>query len=89
MLTYEECRDMCELDQNEIDAIAEHEHIDSMMAMALGNYLVTHEGEQHIKKIILDDIAHARDTKDFEHVALLNAVLLKFMKEYPKAQSAA
>lgn len=89
MLTYEECRDMCELSQNEIDAIAEHEHIDSMMAMALGNYLVTHQGEQHIKKIILDDIAHARAKNDFKHVAVLNAVLVAFVKEHPKAQVSA
>jgi len=59
MLTYNECLEMSGLSVGEVNAIAEHEHVDPMIAMALGNYLVEHEGEDKIKKIILDDIAHA------------------------------
>ena len=54
MLTYQECLDMCDLDPAEVDAIAEHEHLDPMLALALGQYLITHQGEQKIKKIILE-----------------------------------
>lgn len=85
MLTYEECLAMSDLDQREIDAIAEHEHMETMIAMALGHYLVTHDGEFHIREIILDDIHHAQACNDLKRVAVLNATLLKFLKEHPKA----
>ena len=38
MLTYEECLAMCDLSEEEIGAIAAHEHMDAMIAMALGHY---------------------------------------------------
>ncbi len=54
MLTYEECLDMSDITQDEVSAIAEHEHADPMIALAIGQYLCCHEGESKIQKIILD-----------------------------------
>jgi len=47
MLTLEDCIAFSELSEDEIDAIAEHEHITEMAALELGNYLVhTPSGEK-------------------------------------------
>jgi hypothetical protein len=84
MLTYEECLAMSDLTEDEISAIASHEHMDSIIAMALGHYLVTHDGEPMIKQIILDDIAHAHRTGDKDQERLLRAVLQHFMATHPE-----
>ena len=89
MLTYEECLAMADVDEHEIDAIAEHEHLDPMIAMALGQYLITHNGEAHIRKIILDDIETARRANNLERIAVLNATLLAFVKQHPEIQQRA
>ncbi|WP_067866421.1 hypothetical protein [Neptuniibacter marinus] len=79
MLTYNECVEMSGLSVGEVNAIAEHEHVDPMIAMALGNYLVEHDGEDKIKKIILDDIAHAERSGDYAHASLLRRVMEHFL----------
>lgn len=86
MLTYEECLAMSELTEDEISAIATHEHLDSMIAMALGHYLVTHQGEQKIREIILDDIDEARRSGDAKQELLLRAVLQHFIATHPMHQ---
>lgn len=86
MLTYEECLAMADISEHEIDAIAEHERLDPMIAIALGQYLITHNGEAHIRKIILEDIAKASKANDFKRVAVLNATLLAFIKQHPEIQ---
>lgn len=89
MLTCKECLEMSELDEQEIDAIAEHEHLAPMIAIALGHYLITHNGEARIKRIILDDIEAAKRGKNLQRVAVLNATLLAFMKQHPAAKQVA
>ena len=84
MLTYEECLDMSDLTQDEVEAIAEHEHTDPIIAMALGNYLVTHQGENKVKKIILDDIAKAQRKGDKAHEEVLRKVLNHFISTHPE-----
>ena len=79
MLTYNECLEMSGLSVGEVNAIAEHEHVDPIIAMALGNYLIEHEGESMIKKIILDDIAHAERNRDYPHANLLRRVMEHFL----------
>lgn len=83
MLTYEECLEMSDLSAVEIDAIAGHEHIDPMIAVALGHYLVTHNGEQHIKRFILEDIERARRCGDQQKQALLTGALKHFIATHP------
>ena len=61
MLTYEDCVELSDLTEEEIEAIAQHEHLPEMAALELGSYLVhTEEGVPMIKRIILDDIEAAR-----------------------------
>lgn len=83
MLTYEECLAMSDLTEEEISAIAEHEHMDTMIAMALGHYLVTHDGEQKIREIILDDINEARKAGDAAKERVLRGVLQHFVTTHP------
>lgn len=83
MLTYEECLDHSDLTADEVSAIAEHEHMDPMIAMALGHYMITHDGEQKIKRIIMDDIEKAQQLRNFAHAEVLQKVLQHFIATHP------
>ncbi|MDF2180716.1 hypothetical protein [Neptuniibacter sp. CAU 1671] len=87
MLTYEECLELSDLTADEVDAIAEHEHTNAMIAMGLGHYLITHQGEQKIKKIILDDIEKAKRQKNYAHAEMLHKVLKHFIATHPENRS--
>lgn len=60
MLTYEDCVGLTDLNEEEIAAIAEHQHMPEIVAAELGCCLV-HDarGESVIEWIIADDIASA------------------------------
>lgn len=83
MLTYEECLALCDLNDDEIDAIAEHEHIEPMIALALGKYMVEHNASDQIKQYILDDIEMARRQGNSEKMALLTKTLCHFVATHP------
>ncbi|WP_028470760.1 hypothetical protein [Neptunomonas japonica] len=87
MLTYEECLAMCDVTQDEVSAIAEHEHVDPIIALAIGQYLCCHKGEHMIKKIIIDDINHAEKTGNAEHADVLKKVLSHFIATHPEGAS--
>ena len=87
MLTFEDCIALCGLSEDEIAAIAEHEHIPEITALELGDYLVqTDDGELLIKKMIIDDIEHSRANGNIEHAELLELVLKRFVLTHPKVQ---
>lgn len=87
VLTLEDCLALCELSEDEVLAIAEHEHIPELAAAELGNYLVhTLEGELAIKAMIRDDIAAATARGDIAHAAALKLVLQNFLKRIPALQ---
>jgi hypothetical protein len=86
MLTLEDCIEMSDLCEEEILAIAEHENIPEMVAVELGCYLVhTPSGEKRIKRMIVDDIQHARDSGDAQHAAVLKSVLKHFVECHANA----
>jgi len=90
MLTYQDCIEMCDLTEEEVEAIAEHEHIPDIVAAELGNYLVhTDTGNPMIRRIILDDIQHARDHGHSEEVEKLELVLKHFIATHPERSTAA
>ena len=81
MLTLEDCLGLCDLDHEEVRAIAEHEHLPELIAAELGNYLVhTASGQRAIKDIIRDDILAAQARGDFRHSAKLKLVLRHFIE---------
>ena len=86
MLTLEDCIALSGLTREEIDAIAEHEHLPEIIAMEMGAYLLQlPEGGKAIKGIIRDDIARARMHGDYVHSAKLKLVLRHFIEHCSSA----
>ena len=84
MLTYEDCVDLSGLTDEEINAIAEHEHVPRIVALELGHYLLeTEAGVPAIKKIILDDISDAEACGNLVQTAKLKLVLQHFVNTHP------
>src|SRR3954462_5469542 len=84
MLTLEDCLGLCDLTEQEVLAIAHHEHVPEIAAAELGNYLVhTPAGEMRIKAIILDDIAAARARGQRTGELALKLVLRNFVLQHP------
>jgi hypothetical protein len=81
MLTLEDCIALCDLTKEEVDAIAEHEHLPDLIAAELGCYLVhLAGGRRAIRAIIRDDIAAAEMRCDHLHSAKLKLVLHHFVE---------
>ena len=88
VLTLEDCLALCELGEDEVLAIAEHEHIPGLAAAELGNYLVrTQDGELAIKAMIRDDIAAARARRDQPRELALKLVLRNFVLQHPRCEA--
>lgn len=86
MLTIQDCIELSELTEDEVLAIAEHENVPEMVAVELGSYLVhTPGGERRIKRMIVDDIRHARDRGDLGRAATLKMVLRHFVQTHAPA----
>ena len=89
MLTYEDCLAFCELSEEEIAAISEHELIPEIVAIEMGEYLVhTDDGERRISRMILEDIEKHNLRNDNEGVERLQQILRHFIVTHPKAQNA-
>jgi hypothetical protein len=87
MLCLEDCLALCDLTEEEVLAIAQHEHIPEIAAAELGNYLVhTPEGETRIKAILRDDIAEARAHGDWVRVLGLKQLLRNFVLQHPRCE---
>jgi hypothetical protein len=90
MLTYEDCVELSDLTEEEIEAIAQHEHLPEMAALELGSYLVhTPEGIPMIKRIILDDIEEARRHGHAQKALQLKLVLKHFVDTHPSSTAKA
>jgi hypothetical protein len=84
MLTYEDCLEMADLTDDEVEAISAHEHIPEIVAAELGNYLVHDaEGVPMIKRIILDDMEQALVRVDQRRALHLKLVLRRFVETHP------
>jgi len=85
MLSLEDCIALCGLTEEEVLAIAEHEHIPEIAASELGHYLVhTPDGELCIKAMICDDIAAAAARGDRMRVLTLKMVARNFIVQHPR-----
>jgi hypothetical protein len=88
MLTIADCLDFCGLTEEEVLAIAEHENVDEMAAIAMAGYLVqTPEGERRIRRMILDDIEAAQARGDAAHAAMLKLALQRFVATHSGAMA--
>lgn len=90
MLTFEDCIALSDLTQEEIEAIAEHDHIPEMLALEFGHYLIElPDGERRVRRLILDDIEIAQRSCHFTHSAKLKLVLKHFIETHPGADARA
>ena len=84
MLTYEDCLDLCDLDQEEVDAVAEYERSQRLPALAECEFLLHSDGGiRRIRYMIVDDIRHAQCCGDLRHARELRRVLTRFNKHHP------
>ncbi len=83
MLDIESCIALSGLTEEEIDAIAEHEHIPEMLAVELGSYLADRpDGPERICALIAEDIQAAQARGDLAHAAKLKLVLRHFLERH-------
>jgi len=89
MLTLEDCIALCDLTEDEVAAIAEHEGLPEIVAAEYGYYLIHRpDGVRAIKRIILDDIAAAKARGDIKHALALRLVLRRFVESHPEGRAA-
>ncbi|GGB50255.1 hypothetical protein GCM10011316_22960 [Roseibium aquae] len=86
MITIQDCIDMSGLDEAEVMALAEHEHISEIAAAALGAYLLDQpRGAVQISAMIKDDIREALARGDRHHARELFMALRHFLTEHREA----
>lgn len=84
MLTYQDCVGLCELTEDEIRAIAEHEHLPELVALELGQYLAqSPDGQRAIRRMILDDIEAAEAAGDQAKLLRLKGAMKHFVDTHP------
>ncbi len=84
MLSVKECIDYCELNDEEISAIAAHKRIPEVLAAELGECLLKSDvGTWLIKRYISDDLDHAEHQGDPARMAELRRVLEDFSAKHP------
>lgn len=82
MLTFEDCLGFCELSEEEIRVIAEHEHLPQIVALEFGNYLMCGpDGELQVSRMLFDDIRAAERRGDLLHAAKLKRALRRFIEQ--------
>jgi hypothetical protein len=87
MITLQDCIAMCGLDEAEVLAIAEHEHIPEIAAAALAQYLLSREhGAEMIRDMLRDDIRAALNRNDRNHARELFMALRHFLSVHPEVE---
>ena len=84
MITIEDCLALSDLTEEEVEAIAEHEHLPEIIAAELGCCLAHLPGGiQQIRSMIRDDLDAARLRGDRRHALKLSLLLKHFSREHP------
>ena len=87
MLTLNDCIALCELNEGEVLAIAQHQRIPEIAAAELANYLLRRpDGELTIKAMIRDDIAQAAARCDRTRELALKTLLRNFVLQHPRCE---
>jgi hypothetical protein len=88
MLTYEDCLALCGLTEEEVMAIAEHEHIPEILATEVASYLEhCPDGSIRIRKIIGEDIALAEASGRHAHAEDLRRVLRHYIATHRRRRA--
>lgn len=87
MLSLQDCCDFCSLSEDEVAAIAEHEHLPEIAAAGYGQDLLrSAAGTSRIGVFIQDDICLARTHGNPVHARHLERVLSGFERSHPGAR---
>jgi hypothetical protein len=90
VITFEDCIAMCGLTEEEVLAIAEHEHIPAIAAAALAQYLLCQEhGPEKIRGILRDEVRAALARGDRQHARGLFMALRHFLSAHPETHQRA
>jgi hypothetical protein len=85
VISLEDCLGLCDLTRDEVDALAEHEHIPEIAAAALGQYLLNQpNGCETIRDMIAEDIRWASGRGDGNHAQELTLTLQHFVASHPE-----
>jgi hypothetical protein len=88
MISLEDCIAMCGLEESEVSAIGEHEHIPEIAAAALADYLLKQpHGGEAIRTMIIDDIHQALNQGRIKHASELFMALRHFLEHHPDARA--
>ena len=86
MISLEDCVALCGLTRDEVLALAEHEHIPEIAAVALGQHLLNQPtGCTTIRAMIAQNIHAARKRGDMRHAEELAVALQDFVTSHPEA----
>lgn len=84
MLTLQECLELSDLSEDEINAIAEHEHVPGIVAAELGNCLLQSDvGTWMIKRYIREDALRAEAGGHADKATRLRELLAQFSAAHP------
>jgi hypothetical protein len=84
MLQLEDCIALSGLTEDEILALAQHEHLPLMAAAEMGAYLLrSADGERCIKSMIRDDILAAQAAGKRDRELSLKLLLRDFVAQHP------
>jgi hypothetical protein len=86
MITFEDCKGLCGLTDEEIRAIAEHENLPEVVAVEMGSYLCeSGAGQARLRAMIEDDIRGALAAHDPSRALALKVCLHHFICGHPAA----
>jgi hypothetical protein len=89
VITLQDCIAMCGLDEAEVLAIAEHEHVPEIAACALAQYLLSRDhGAETIRDMLRDDIRDALRRNDRAHARALFMALRHFLSTHAVGERA-
>lgn len=84
MLCLDDCLEFCELESDEVDAIAEHEHVPAIVAAEIGSELLKSDvGVVKLHTMILEDIEIALAHGRTEHAQELAMTYRHFQSAHP------
>lgn len=86
LISFEDCQGLCGLTEEEIRAIAQHEHLPEVVAVEMGAYLSQSDaGQEQIRAMIEDDIRAAEAASDPSRALALKVCLHNFCCGHPAA----
>jgi hypothetical protein len=87
MLTFDDCLALCELSEEEILALREHEHLPDIVALEMADYIMHGpDGTTRISQMIEDDIREAQRRGNVVHAAQLKLTLRRFIETHPSGR---